>query len=56
MFTIKKVWEEPEHVNIWDAVQHRDPSNQKLAYKRVEYIHALPQKWNELLNAAFTSS
>jgi hypothetical protein len=23
-----------------------------LTYKRVEYIHALPQKWNELLNAA----
>lgn len=56
MFTIKKVREKTKHVNIWNTIQHSDPSNQELTNKWIEYIHALPQKWDELLNAAPMSS
>jgi len=55
MLTIQKIWEETKHVNSQNLVQLSDPSNQESMNKRVEYIHALPQKWNELLNAALTT-
>lgn len=51
VLTIKKIWKKSQHIYVRYTVQDSDPSHQKLPYKGIQHIHALPQQRNELLNA-----